>query len=65
MSFPNKEDRQKCWSNRDVYWKCLDEKKSEDSCTALRKQYEQFCPAQWVNNIFTVHSLKFFFVNKN
>ena len=48
MSFLNKEDRQACWNNRDTYWKCLDEKKSEDSCKEFRDQYEKFCPGQWV-----------------
>ncbi|OXU23878.1 hypothetical protein TSAR_010319 [Trichomalopsis sarcophagae] len=50
MSFPNKEDRLNCWHNRDQYWHCLDEKKSEDSCNSFRKEYEKFCPAQWVKH---------------
>ncbi|KAL7291288.1 hypothetical protein TKK_0014892 [Trichogramma kaykai] len=50
MSFPNKEDRKKCWDNRDAYWTCLDTKKSEDMCTEFRKLYEQFCPSQWVKH---------------
>lgn len=49
MSFPNKEDRQACWGCRDEYWQCLDEGKSENECKLLRKQYEKFCPSQWVN----------------
>lgn len=54
MSFPSKEDRQVCWGNRDLYWKCLDEKKSEDSCAEFRKQYEKFCPSQWVSTFNTI-----------
>ncbi|XP_018400076.1 PREDICTED: cytochrome c oxidase assembly factor 6 homolog [Cyphomyrmex costatus] len=47
MSFPNKEDRTKCWSCRDEYWQCLDEGKSQTECIEFRKQYEKFCPSQW------------------
>lgn len=53
MSFPNKEDRAKCWDARDKYWSCLDNTKGEkkDSvCTEFRKVYEQSCPAQWVKH---------------
>ncbi|KAL0101088.1 hypothetical protein PUN28_018741 [Cardiocondyla obscurior] len=50
MSFPNKEDRLNCWNHRDEYWQCLDEGKSEAECTKFRKQYEKFCPSQWVKH---------------
>ncbi|KAL6439384.1 hypothetical protein ACFW04_003911 [Cataglyphis niger] len=50
MSFPNKEDRLNCWSRRDEYWQCLDESKSQVECIELRKQYEKFCPSQWVKH---------------
>ncbi|KAK0163046.1 hypothetical protein PV327_006757 [Microctonus hyperodae] len=50
MSFPNKEDRQACWGCRDEYWQCLDQGKSENECESLRKQYEKFCPSQWVKH---------------
>ncbi|KAG5309931.1 COA6 factor, partial [Pseudoatta argentina] len=50
MSFPNKEDRIKCWSRRDEYWQCLDEGKSQAECIEFRKQYEKFCPSQWVKH---------------
>ncbi|KYM98337.1 Uncharacterized protein C1orf31 [Cyphomyrmex costatus] len=50
MSFPNKEDRTKCWSCRDEYWQCLDEGKSQTECIEFRKQYEKFCPSQWVKH---------------
>lgn len=49
MSFPNKQDRVNCWSRRDEYWQCLDEGKSEVQCMQFRKQYEKFCPSQWVS----------------
>ncbi|XP_011497116.1 PREDICTED: cytochrome c oxidase assembly factor 6 homolog [Ceratosolen solmsi marchali] len=50
MSFPNKQDRLTCWNHRDIYWKCLDEKKSDDLCKYCRKDYEKFCPSQWVKH---------------
>ncbi|XP_015439590.1 PREDICTED: cytochrome c oxidase assembly factor 6 homolog [Dufourea novaeangliae] len=50
MSFPNKEDRTKCWNYRDEYWKCLDDGKSETECKRFRDQYEKFCPALWVKH---------------
>ncbi|KAG7199285.1 hypothetical protein KM043_018144 [Ampulex compressa] len=50
MSFPSKEDRTKCWGRRDEYWKCLDDGKSETDCKEFRKQYEKFCPSQWVKH---------------
>lgn len=50
MSFVNKKDRLTCWSFRDEYWKCLDEGKSDEECKEFRKQYEKFCPSQWVKH---------------
>ncbi|EFN80007.1 Uncharacterized protein C1orf31-like protein [Harpegnathos saltator] len=50
MSFLSKSDREKCWSRRDDYWKCLDENKSSEECLEFRKQYEKFCPSQWVKH---------------
>jgi len=55
MSFPNKEERKKCWNSRDVYWKCLDEKNIRDPvkdgpCSKFRKEYENFCSPQWVKH---------------
>ncbi|XP_077537240.1 cytochrome c oxidase assembly factor 6 homolog isoform X2 [Haemaphysalis longicornis] len=51
MSFPNKEQRQKCWDSRDRYWECLD-RNSEDAsrCTETRSLYESMCPSQWVKH---------------
>lgn len=49
MSFPSKKDRLNCWSRRDEYWQCLDEGKSQTECMEFRKQYEKFCPTQWVS----------------
>lgn len=51
MSFPSKEVRQNCWSHRDKYWQCLDEGKSQEECREFRKQYEKFCPSQWVSTV--------------
>lgn len=50
MSFPNKEDRKKCWDSRDRYWQCLDGNKDEQElCQKQRKAYESSCPMQWVS----------------
>jgi len=65
MSFPNKEDRIKCWGRRDEYWQCLDEGKSQMECIEFRKQYEKFCPSQWVgitDNVFLDNISKDFLV---
>lgn len=58
MSFPSKADRERCWSRRDEYWKCLDEGKSPEGCIEFRKQYEKFCPSQWVSITYGVLSAK-------
>lgn len=60
MSFPNKEQRRKCWDARDTYWKCLDEKAPDFSttsgqeeptaCAKLRKLFESNCPGKWVQH---------------
>lgn len=51
MSFPNKEERAKCWGARDKYWECLDSNKSDDTqCKEFRKLYEISCSAQWVKH---------------
>ncbi|XP_055387976.1 cytochrome c oxidase assembly factor 6 homolog [Condylostylus longicornis] len=60
MSFPGKEERQKCWDNRDAYWACLDKnapdhsstsgEKIPDACAKLRKLFENSCPKQWVKH---------------
>jgi len=51
MSFPVKEERQKCWDARDRYWQCLDVSGGENSkCVELRSLYESTCPSQWVKH---------------
>ncbi|KAL9880989.1 cytochrome c oxidase assembly factor 6 homolog [Glossina fuscipes] len=60
MSFPTKEQRIKCWSSRDEYWKCLSENAPQHSstsgenvpnaCERLRKLFETHCPGQWVKH---------------
>ncbi|KAL3267295.1 hypothetical protein HHI36_011426 [Cryptolaemus montrouzieri] len=51
MSFPNKEDRQRCWDARDKYWECLDKAGDETTpCALLRKVYENSCSSQWVKH---------------
>uniref|UniRef100_L7M5M3 Putative cytochrome c oxidase subunit vib/cox12 n=1 Tax=Rhipicephalus pulchellus TaxID=72859 RepID=L7M5M3_RHIPC len=51
MSFPNKEQRQKCWDSRDRYWECLDSN-AEDAkrCAEMKSLYETHCPSQWVKH---------------
>lgn len=49
MTFLDKEKREICWNNRDVYWNCLDKNEdSESLCAQFRKHYEKTCPIQWV-----------------
>lgn len=51
MSFPDRSERQKCWSARDRYWECLDANKEErEKCLKQREAYEASCPAQWVKH---------------
>lgn len=55
MSFPNKEERTKCWNARDEYWKCLDkagvvEAVKDGPCAEFRHLYENACAAQWVKH---------------
>lgn len=58
MSFPTKNDRQKCWDAKDRYWECLEShKESIEACNKLRAIYESSCPAQWVSysvNLFAL-----------
>lgn len=50
-SFPSKDERTICWSARDKYWSCLDAHEGNvNSCTELRKVYENSCPSQWVKH---------------
>jgi cytochrome c oxidase assembly factor 6 len=53
MSFPSKSEREKCWTSRDEFWKCMDENQlqKEDPksvCGKFRAVYESSCPSQWV-----------------
>jgi len=60
MSFPTKEERAKCWNNRDAFWACLDStapqhsstsgEKVPEQCVKLRKLFETSCPSQWVKH---------------
>ena len=51
MSFPDKENRQKCWDNRDRYWECLDKNGDQnEKCVQFRTLYEASCPGQWVSS---------------
>lgn len=55
MSFPNREERTKCYDARDEYWKCLDKAGVRDAvkdgpCLELRQMYEKVCTGQWVKH---------------
>ncbi|XP_067634696.1 cytochrome c oxidase assembly factor 6 homolog [Eurosta solidaginis] len=60
MSFPTKEERERCWGARDEYWQCLTEhapnhsstsgEKVPEVCKKLRKVFESSCPRQWVKH---------------
>lgn len=54
MSFPSKQEREKCWASRDLFWKCLDEAPGGETpaqvqCAKFREMYESTCPSQWVS----------------
>ncbi|KAI3384046.1 hypothetical protein SNEBB_004120 [Seison nebaliae] len=46
----NKEKRERCWKNRDEYFKCLD-KNGDDETQCLKEQkfYHDNCIPTWVN----------------
>ncbi|XKL62270.1 hypothetical protein PGB90_002103 [Kerria lacca] len=51
MSFPTKDQRQKCWGAKDKYWECLESSSEhQEACAELRTVYETLCPAQWVKH---------------
>lgn len=60
MSFPDKDERKKCWDSRDRYWECLEKNSPKHNntsgaeepkeCVKLRKLYEAGCPGQWVKH---------------
>lgn len=48
-SYPTKEIREKCWAQRDLYWKCMDDNKEQaEKCTNIRSAFESVCPELWV-----------------
>lgn len=56
LNFPDRETRQKCWSSRDKYWKCLDDNNEDESkCQELKNVHESVCPQLWVSSMFIVH----------
>ena len=54
---PSKAERQKCWTARDDYWKCMDNNNGNaDACKTLRKSLELYCSKQWVKiKLIIVH----------
>ncbi|XP_054154085.1 cytochrome c oxidase assembly factor 6 homolog [Oppia nitens] len=55
MSYPNKEQRTKCYTARDDLWKCLDDNgdnagSGAGKCSQFRKLFETQCPPQWVTH---------------
>lgn len=58
MSFPTKNERQKCWDAKDKYWECLEgHSETHEACVKLRAIYESSCPAQWVSNLVNLFVL--------
>ncbi|XP_078466095.1 cytochrome c oxidase assembly factor 6 homolog [Lampetra fluviatilis] len=52
MTAPSGEERRRCWSGRDAFWKCADASEAagrnpESECAALRKEFVEACPRQW------------------
>ncbi|CAF0873378.1 unnamed protein product [Adineta steineri] len=61
MSVIDKKYREKCWSVRDDYWKCLDMNKEEkEKCLQLRQLFESSCPATWVVHFDQKHEYDIF-----
>ena len=51
----DKSKREKCFTSRDEYWKCLDSNNdNEEACKQLRQVLESTCPSLWVSNVFMV-----------
>ncbi|RWS08613.1 putative cell cycle-associated protein-like protein [Dinothrombium tinctorium] len=46
MSYPTKEDRERCWNAKDNYWRCLDSHDSK-ACQETRRMFESSCPPLW------------------
>ena len=47
---PNQAERQKCWSARDEFWKCLEENEKEPlKCIGERTKFEGSCSKTWVS----------------
>lgn len=47
MEFKGKEDRNKCYTARDDYFRCLDD---QASCEDLFKKFEQLCGHKWTEH---------------
>ena len=46
---PSKEERDKCYKSRDLFWKCLDDSQENlEKCKASRDLYEKDCSKAWV-----------------
>lgn len=48
---PSKTQREKCWSARDRYFECLDQKDNDKSkCLQFRNIFEENCTKTWVSS---------------
>ena len=58
----SRQDRQKCWENRDAYYACLDDvgvvKAGEEGsvCAKQRVKYEESCAKSWVCDYIAPHA---------
>jgi cytochrome c oxidase assembly factor 6 len=55
-SAPLRQDRKKCWEDRDLYFSCLDAAKvvkpgeEGKTCKAEKKNYDKSCAKSWVGS---------------
>ena len=66
---PSRQERKKCHSARDAYFKCLDDAGIEypenagSACTELRKTLYKYCPDSWVRTRY--QALNMTWINNN
>jgi len=56
QTFPNKEQRTRCYVARDEYYTCMDQHQGKDEetvnklCSKQKTHFETECPTQWVSH---------------
>ena len=52
--FLDADSRQKCWSNRDIYFECLEKNNGKnESCTVFFDEFMKTCPKAWVKHFIS------------